>query len=69
MWTVLQELLASDSDRDVVDSAADALLPLILAFPAAFQRLGEEALTCLCTCFCALVLISCCTPSADVTCP
>lgn len=42
MWTVLQRLLASDSDRDVVDSAADALLPLILAFPHAFQRLGES---------------------------
>lgn len=42
MWTVLQRLLASDSDRDVVDSAADALLPLILAFPRAFQRLGER---------------------------
>lgn len=40
MWVVLQILLASNTDRDVTDSAADALLPLMLAFPSAFQQLG-----------------------------
>ncbi len=37
---VMRRLLLEDVGRDVVELAADALLPLIAAHPAAFQSLG-----------------------------
>lgn len=41
MEVILQRLLMEEDWRDVVDAAADCLLPLILAHQAAFQQLGK----------------------------
>ena len=38
---VMQRLLLEDVGRDVVELAADALLPIIASHPAAFQTLGD----------------------------
>ncbi len=37
----MRRLLLEDVGRDVVELAADALLPIIAAHPAAFQTLGD----------------------------
>ena len=41
---ILRRLLLADAGRDLVELAADALLPLLLAHPADFKALGECAL-------------------------
>jgi len=40
---ILRRLLLADAGRDLVDLAADALLPLLVAHPADFQALGARA--------------------------
>ena len=37
---ILRRLLLADAGRDLVELAADALLPLLLAHPADFKALG-----------------------------
>ncbi|KAK9812956.1 hypothetical protein WJX72_006385 [[Myrmecia] bisecta] len=41
---VMRRLLLEEYGRDVVEHAADALLPLILAYPSAYQHIGESLL-------------------------
>ena len=44
---ILRRLLLSDAGRDLVEVAADALLPLLIAHPADFQALGGcQSLSC-----------------------
>lgn len=44
MEAVFKKLLLEDNSQELVEAGADALLPMILCAPAAYQQIGEQLL-------------------------